>query len=408
VLRAATTLGLCVSLLIAGCTAEGRSTLSADATLPAPPSVVVSVPLPAPSTRTPAPQLEPVAEPLDIRTVPVPPLKAPHYETTGSFPQVSHAGLDLIAVNLALKSTVIRDQDAWSVRAIQQMKEVDRGNYTGTYDVSFDPTLMVANTVLVSTLYPVQRLFPGGNDGSDWLATSMLVPSGKPVVLPDLFRPGSNWLEVIADETRREDARLGVCTPPPDSDMFASWKDEGLAPKASNYRNFAITPDGLDFGLPQGQLGSPACGAPRFTLAWESLERVLSTKGRYLAAAAGQGLSTAPCSLTRLTRAFEQREAKLRNVGGDESGVIMQWAGCVPGWSIGVAARPGQYNVGQLENLLFRSSGFNWVEVAVLPEDKGYGLAWCDLTNVGVPLAAAKKLLPEGEPQPYRAGCGKA
>ena len=35
----------------------------------------------------------------------------------------------------------------------------------------------------------------------------------------------------------------------------------GLAPIASNYKNFALTPAGLTVGFGQGLLGAEACGA---------------------------------------------------------------------------------------------------------------------------------------------------
>ena len=239
-------------------------------------------PTPTPSSPKPS---GPSPRPLQVSKVPVPDLGVPHYETSGTYPQVSGRGLDLAAVNVALSSTAKDAEDAYRKKATGWLRSREgETSFTGVNDSYFHRRMMVANTALVSTMYPTLRLYPGGNDGSGWLSTTVLAPKGRPVTLAAMF--GDNWLNVVSQQTRVQVVATQYCQPTGKLDRRWSY-DKGLAPKAKNYEYFALTADGVDIGLGHGQIGAAACGSQRITLPWTTLQDYLTGRGHVLAYYAG-------------------------------------------------------------------------------------------------------------------------
>lgn len=252
--------------------------------IPVQPSPIPSGPWQSsPTTSSPTPS-GPSPRPLQVSKVPAPDLGVPHYETSGTYPQVSGRGLDLAAVNAALSSTAKDAEDAYRKKATEWLRSAYVPiRYTGVNDSYFHRRMIVANTALVSTMYPTLRLYPGGNDGSGWLSTTVLVPSGRPVTLADLF--GSDWLNVVSQQTHVQVVAMQYCQP--GRSWPRKWYDKGLAPMERNYEYFALTDDGVDIGLGHGQIGAAACGSQRVTLPWATLQDDLTDRGHVLAYLAG-------------------------------------------------------------------------------------------------------------------------
>ncbi len=340
---------------------------------------------------------------LTVSEVKVPPLGVPAYDTTGTYPQVSGGGVDLDAVNAALRSAVTGDQDAYRPDAVTSAR--DRAAYPserGVYDVDSDASTVLANTRLVSTLYPTVKLYPGGNDGNDWLGTTVLVPSGKTVALADLFPTGNGYLQLLSDQLRRLVNQAAFCQPEGGDPAFAGIRqqeyDAALAPTPANFRNWALTPDGLDLGTAQGSFGEEACGTDRFEIPWKVLSPSLSPLGKQLMSWSMQGLAgrgVAPCTTTRLYAAAVTREHLDVHAYSGEPGIgpFADRAVCHDGWAIADISRP---NVGTTDGqVLFRTSGLGWAEVAMLGNQ---GSDYCTLVRAGTPPAVARKFALSGPP----------
>ncbi|MGN6472922.1 MAG: esterase/lipase family protein, partial [Mycobacteriales bacterium] len=339
-------------------------------------------------------QLAQSPTPLTISQQKVPDLGVPYFDTSGTYPVVSASGNDLTKVNAALSGALANDEGAWR-RAVESNppSAPQSASGPGVYDVGFDPSYAVANSALVSTMYPKTNLYPGGNDGGGWIDTTVLVPSGRAVTLQDLLGP--NAYRVVARKTRAEVERIRYCLPDTTGDFASTYQRfflKGLAPNANNYRYFALSPVGLDIGLQQGQIGIEACGTRRITLTWASLRGSLTVNGHRYAHWATQGLSTAPCNETALFDAAAQREHINPDDAGYASpdfGPTTDSATCRNGWALAGVERP---YVGATDGTtLFKAVGSHWQEVGNLGGDP---LTWCRLTADGVPLTTAKELVP--------------
>jgi hypothetical protein len=135
---------------------------------------------------------------------------------------------------------------------------------------------------VVSALIPVTSIFPGGNDGEGWVSATLLVPSAKSVSLSSLFASPRHGLVVLAMAARTHLLANDSCLRPEILHPIVGGEWGGLAPIASNYKNFALTPAGLTVGFGQGLLGAEACGAPAVTVSWPKIRPLLSAKGHRL------------------------------------------------------------------------------------------------------------------------------
>lgn len=213
--------------------------------------------------------------PLTVTSAPVPPISLPNYQTSGSYPQVSGGGLDLTAVNAALRDEVLRDQAQYVQLDRKSFgTTLDTSPYPGKYGMDFSAPLMSASSTVVSTMYPSLKLFPGGNDGEGWMYLTASVPSGVPVELVDLLNNQSRGLQAIATYVESYLQANSSCA--------QNIYNGGLAATAQNYHNFALTLGGLDIGLAQGQYGDEACGEIRVTVPWSVAGPQLNATGQSL------------------------------------------------------------------------------------------------------------------------------
>lgn len=227
---------------------------------------------------------------LSVETAPVPTLAIPNYETSGRYPQVGGAtGLD--SVNRALREEIQNDQRNY----IKQERKLygttlddPSVNGPGLYDMGFEPSLMVANTTMVSTMYPSQELYPGGNDGSGWMHFTAFVSSGQQAVeLDDILADGPTGLRTVASYVKKHVLAANSCVA---DDYYNDFFNDGsgptyaggFTPTWSNYQDFALTRAGIDIGLQQGQVGVEACGAIRITVPWSAVRPHLSSTGAAL------------------------------------------------------------------------------------------------------------------------------
>jgi len=210
--------------------------------------------------------------PLTVVAVPTPHFPVPLYDTSGSIPQVTGAGIDLRRVNAAVREAVLRDQRAYAPSARASAKVTGR-TCRGTYSVLTNRGLLSASSVVVSALLPAQELYPCGNDGNGWVSVTVRVPSGKPVALSQLFQDpfggpyalGVGFFRAIT----------------PDWRLTCVVKNlPRYQPTLRNYRYFALTPRGLALGFWQ----EAACNRIEGIVPYRALRPYLSSLGKYLVA----------------------------------------------------------------------------------------------------------------------------
>lgn len=163
-----------------------------------------------------------------------------NYRTSGAYLNVRGAP-GLARTNAALRRAVVADQRSYAPSA-RRYPHAHGG--PGIYETSIDRRPTSASTVVVSTLIPALKLYPGGNDGQMWISTTVIVSSGEAVSLRDLLRDPSRALPVLAREWKaqmRKTKLWGAVAEDPSSHT----------PTLRHYRNYALTPTGLAFGFAQ-------------------------------------------------------------------------------------------------------------------------------------------------------------
>ncbi len=202
-----------------------------------------------------------------------PPLHVSGYDTSGSYIQVRGDGLDLRAVNKALRGVVLADQRAYAPYAREERSRTVYEEH-GVYRTAVDRRYVSASTVMVSALMPLTReVFPGQHEGDGWLAMNVRVPSGRRVGIRELFASPARGLRALAaawkEEIRRTRGRRCLRTYP--NQYRAS---------VANYRTFALTPRGIAVGSWE----IAACYRLVATVPYGRMRPYLSTLGATLAA----------------------------------------------------------------------------------------------------------------------------
>lgn len=100
--------------------------------------------------------------------------------------------------------------------------------------------------------------------------------SGGLAAMRDLFKPGSSYLETIADYARAEVLRRFA-----DSETAeqTKWIQDGTAGRAENYRNFLIGQDGLVILFDPYQVAPYAAGTQRVVIPYAALDRFINEGG---------------------------------------------------------------------------------------------------------------------------------
>jgi hypothetical protein len=191
-----------------------------------------------------SPDSSPGAASLSLADARTPPLPVRRYDTSGAYPQVRDGGVNLEAVNSALRHAVLADQRAYAPYARREKPRVAyREN--GVYRTAVDRRLTSASTVVVSALMPATReVFPGQHGGDAWLAVTVRVPSGTRVAITDLFANPDRGLRALATAWK---ARVRRTSAAPCIRIYSVV----YRPTAANYRAFALTPNGLAVGSPE-------------------------------------------------------------------------------------------------------------------------------------------------------------
>lgn len=214
------------------------------------------------------------ASPLIVVPAPTPRLQVPRYDTTGTFPQVLGAGIDLSAVNAGLRDGVLADQRAYAPFARQSARTAGK-DCRGIYRTWIDRSLLSASTTVVSAILPAQELSPCGTEGNTWVSITVRVPSGVRVSLPELFSDLPRALPAIAKAWKARVRRV-------EPEMWPCVKNYPsiYLPRARNYRYFALTTRGLSLGF----WDVAACNRLQAVVPYRVLRPYLSTLGATLIA----------------------------------------------------------------------------------------------------------------------------
>jgi hypothetical protein len=223
---------------------------------------------------------------LRVTQAPMPKLAVPNYETRGTYPQVTDDRTPLAKVNTALTNVVRSEQRRYARVVRENQKYFSPLNDQGLFATNPRSGVTSASSVVISTLIPLTRRFPGGTGGQVWLSATMRVPSGNSVSVGDLFADRSRGLRALAAAVRRQVVAGNSCIRQ-SIDVLPEYAT-GFAPTTSNYRHFALTAGGVVIGLEGAQVGFVACNRVRTTVSYERLRAEFSPLARRLIAGVRQ------------------------------------------------------------------------------------------------------------------------
>jgi ABC-type lipoprotein export system ATPase subunit len=197
---------------------------------------------------------------------------APTYSASLSYPELSSGNLDEGPINTVLIGTVNRVLGAFQAMLNAYPPVTETGAYqmppsslTGSFSTNF------LNPDFASFTLSYYQYETGVVHGTDTIETfNFNERTGKQYQLPDLFRPGTDWLGALSSESRALlPAIIG------NNDGLSVW-ESGSAPKASNFSAWALTPWGLSIEFQDYQVGPYAAGTPTIVIPYRSLQPLLS------------------------------------------------------------------------------------------------------------------------------------
>jgi hypothetical protein len=186
--------------------------------------------------------------------------------------------------NKKAHALAVEEVDAVDVQSdpdVEEMRKTTRGvtkDIDEFHDLSY--TVVFATDDLISVLfYVVGYNWPAAHSYHYPLTINFDMKRGRELTLAELFNPGSNYLQRIAqvcdeDLKRQFDNKI----------IFA----EGTKPTQKNYKAWAITPDGIVVIFEEYQLVAYAQGEPKVLIPFESLRDIIRPRGPLASLAASE------------------------------------------------------------------------------------------------------------------------
>jgi len=188
------------------------------------------------------------------------------------------AGLNVVVKNRVLRSFAeFKKFMAGFTAADLKMSPADMRNYD---EVSY--SIEYADEDIVALSFGEDTFAGGAHPNHNFFTINYDLKAGRELRLADLFKPGSNYLKVIADYCAK-DLRSRK---DPDSgqnrelatDIFA----DGVKPTADNFKDWAITKKGLLILFPPYQVASYADGPQSSIVPFSVLKNIARADGPVL------------------------------------------------------------------------------------------------------------------------------
>jgi hypothetical protein len=175
------------------------------------------------------------------------------------------------AFNQQVDALVAQETSSFKTDATENARQSPpMANDTGS-GIRIDYTITAASGRLVSVLFDVSIYMAGAAHPNQHFVTLTYDLAGnKRLTLADLFKPGVDYLPIVANrciETLKQRGKT-----PEDVESGASAKPE-------NYRNWNISPQGLEIAFDPYQVASYAEGPQRVVIPIEALKNIIDPAG---------------------------------------------------------------------------------------------------------------------------------
>ncbi len=225
----------------------------------------------APVKQEPAAGFAVTAQPIDET--------GPGYSITGSYPEIS-GGVNAGVFN-GYMAAVIRDEEDNFKQGLNDANfpVPTAGGGVGTSTLAIHSTIVATSTNFIGILLSSENYLVGmAHPFSAMNTVNFDFATGNNIALGDLFAPGSDYLNVIADYSAKDLAdQIKNGTYVSSQDYIA--QSGGLIPDPTNFQVFSITPSALIIHFQEYQVGPYASGPATTVIPWSALSAVLSPVG---------------------------------------------------------------------------------------------------------------------------------
>jgi hypothetical protein len=198
---------------------------------------------------------------------------------SAEYPELSGGGAGIAGFNQVAKARVTKaladfkkDLSGVTAEDIKQMGEM--GNYIDIgYDVEY------ADDDLISVNFGEDTFTGGAHPNHDTFTLNYDLKQGRELKLADLFKPGSKYLQTIADYALRD---LKSRKDPDSGENLGLAQDifeDGAKPTADNYRNWNVTKKGLLITFPPYQVAAYAFGPQTVIVPYSQLKDIALPDG---------------------------------------------------------------------------------------------------------------------------------
>ncbi|MFN2516684.1 MAG: DUF3298 and DUF4163 domain-containing protein [Pyrinomonadaceae bacterium] len=146
-------------------------------------------------------------------------------------------------------------------------------------DLGIAYTVVLAKDDLISTQFDVSSYESGAAHPNSYSEViNFDLKNGKSLKLPDLFRPGSKYLQTIAAfsiaDLKKQAKQQGA-----DSMLDEDWIQRGAAPDVSNYDSWTISKKGLAITFDSYQVAAYAAGPQHVLIPHSALKEIIKPDG---------------------------------------------------------------------------------------------------------------------------------
>lgn len=134
-----------------------------------------------------------------------------------------------------------------------------------------DQSVLDGGHRVLGIVFEIVSYFGGAHPGSHHRELNYDVTDAKKLSLGDLFTPGSNYLEVIADYSIAELSK--------NREILFEDFEQYASPDPENYRVWTVTPSGLLIVFEEYQVAPYAAGPQYVVVPYEALAGMLAPKG---------------------------------------------------------------------------------------------------------------------------------
>jgi hypothetical protein len=172
----------------------------------------------------------------------------------------------VVNFNKAVSQVVQQEVDTFK-KSLEELPAapISAGSYFAIHHV---PILVTGN--IVSLQLKVETYADGAAHPFDYTVTFNYDLDKGELALADLFKPGANYLQALADYCTTELNK---------TDLASVLSTDGLRPTAENYRNWNMTADGLVITFNEYQVAPYAAGPQTVVVPYAALKDLINPDG---------------------------------------------------------------------------------------------------------------------------------